>query len=137
MSTAIITISEAVFTALFKLWVLRFLGSLHLCLFYSYVNQTTKSNLSKNYYQIRSTGFPIQKTNFLLIIILIYFQKTWPHIKLFQYFKKLVSSTKSTINNHTTLTIYHWQISLSKSMLISVFNYSISYDKFIYHSVLA
>ena len=42
--------------------VVRFLGSFHLCLFLNYFNQTTKSNLSKNYYQIWS---PKQKTNFL------------------------------------------------------------------------
>ena len=45
--------------------VVRFLGSSHPGLFLNYVNQTTKSNFSKNYYQIRSTGFPKQKTNFL------------------------------------------------------------------------
>ena len=45
--------------------VVRFLGSFHLCLFLNYVKQITKSNLSKTYYQIRSTGFPKQKTNFL------------------------------------------------------------------------
>ena len=37
--------------------VVRFLGSLHLCLFFNYVSQTTRSNLSKNYYQIWSTEF--------------------------------------------------------------------------------
>ena len=42
--------------------VVRFLGSFHLCLFLNYFNQTTKSNLSKNYYQIWS---PKQKTNFI------------------------------------------------------------------------
>ena len=46
-------------------WSAEVFGSFHLCLFLSYVNQTTKSNLSKNYYQIQSTGFPKQKTNFL------------------------------------------------------------------------
>ena len=45
--------------------VLRSLGSFHLCLFLNYVNQTTKSDLSKIHYQIRSMGFPKQKTNFL------------------------------------------------------------------------
>ena len=45
--------------------VVRFLSSFHLCLILNYANQTTKSNLSKKYYQIRSTGFPKQKTNFL------------------------------------------------------------------------
>ena len=48
-----------------KIEVVRFLGSFHLCIFLNYVNETTKSNLSKNHYQIRSTGFPKQKTNFL------------------------------------------------------------------------
>ena len=42
--------------------VVKFLGSFHLCLFLNYVNQTTKSNLSKIYHQIRS---PKQTTNFL------------------------------------------------------------------------
>ena len=45
--------------------VVRFLCSFHLCLFLNYVSQTIKSILSKNYHQIRSTGFPKQKTNFL------------------------------------------------------------------------
>ena len=45
--------------------VVMFLGSFHLCLFLNFVNQTTKSNLSEHYYQIWSTGFPKQKTNFL------------------------------------------------------------------------
>ena len=40
-----------------KIEVEKFLGSFHLCLFLTYVNQTTKSNLSKNYYQILGTGF--------------------------------------------------------------------------------
>ena len=40
-----------------RIEVERFLGSFHLCLFLTYVNQTTKSNLSKNYYQILGTGF--------------------------------------------------------------------------------
>ena len=39
-----------------------FLPTLFLSL---YVNQTTKSNLSKNYYQIQSAEFPKQKTNVL------------------------------------------------------------------------
>ena len=38
--------------------LVRFLGSFHLCLFLNYVKQTSKSSLSKTYYQIRSTGFP-------------------------------------------------------------------------------
>ena len=42
----------------------RFLGPFHLCFFLNYVNQTAKSNLSKNYYQIQDTGFPKQKKNF-------------------------------------------------------------------------
>ena len=45
--------------------VVRFLDWFHLCLFLNYSNQTTKDNLSKNYYQIQSTGFLKQKTNFL------------------------------------------------------------------------
>ena len=45
--------------------VVRFLGLFHLCLFLNYVSQTTKSNLLRYYYQIRSTGFPKQKINFL------------------------------------------------------------------------
>ena len=45
--------------------VVRFVCLFHLCLFLNYVSKTTKSNLSKNYYRIQSTGFPKQKTNFL------------------------------------------------------------------------
>ena len=44
--------------------VVMFLGSSHRCLLLNYVNQATKGNLSKHYYQLRSTGFPKQKTNF-------------------------------------------------------------------------
>ena len=53
--------------------VVRFLGWLHLCLFLNYVNQTTKRNLSKNHYQLRSTGFPQQKTNFWPPSVIIFF----------------------------------------------------------------
>ena len=35
------------------------------CLFLNYVKQTKKKQLSKNYYQLRSTGFSKQKTNLL------------------------------------------------------------------------
>ena len=45
--------------------VVKFLGSFQLCFFLSYVNQSIKSNLSKNYCQIWNTGFLKQKTNFL------------------------------------------------------------------------
>ena len=49
-------ITDMIFTvACQEIEVVRFLGSFHLCLFLNYVNQETKSNLSKNYYQIRST----------------------------------------------------------------------------------
>ena len=37
--------------------VVRFRGSFYLCLFLNYVKQTTKSNLAKNYYQIRRRDF--------------------------------------------------------------------------------
>ena len=43
----------------------KFLALFHLCLCLNYVNQTTKSNLSKNYYQTRIPGFPKENTNFL------------------------------------------------------------------------
>ena len=45
--------------------VVRFIGCFHLYLFLSYVNKNTRSNLSKTYYQIRSTRFPKEKANFL------------------------------------------------------------------------
>ena len=38
--------------------VVRFPSSFHLCIYLNYINQTPKSILSKNYYQIRGTGFP-------------------------------------------------------------------------------
>ena len=50
--------------------VVRFLGSFYLCLFLNYVNQTTKSNLSKNYYQTRSTK---TKDKFLTTMVIIFF----------------------------------------------------------------
>ena len=63
---SIYCITDMIYTVAFQeTEVVRFLGSFHLCLFLNYVNQITKSNLLKNYYQIRSTGFPKQKTNFL------------------------------------------------------------------------
>ena len=63
---AIFCIADMICTvACQEIEVVRFLGLFHLFLFLNYVNQTTKSNLSKNYYQIRSTEFPKQKTNFL------------------------------------------------------------------------
>ena len=43
----------------------RLLGLFYLVPFLCYANQTTKSNLPRNYYQIRRTRFRKQKTNFL------------------------------------------------------------------------
>ena len=59
-------ITDMIYTvACQKIEMVRFLRSFHLFLFLKYVNQTAKSSLLKNYYQIPSTGFPKQKTIFL------------------------------------------------------------------------
>ena len=41
--------------------IVRFFGSFYHFLYLNFVNQITKNNLSKNYYQIQSMGFPKQK----------------------------------------------------------------------------
>ena len=52
--------------------LVRFLALLYLCLFLSYVNQTTKTK-KKTKKQIRGTELPKQKTNFLLPRFLFFF----------------------------------------------------------------